>query len=587
MRDFPVEDENDIELPERFKREGNQAATAALGWKYLHSVIARHQDAHPDWSFVRHEDLSRDPEAGFRGLYNHLGLPFTDAVQASIRSHSDVRNPRQNNEKQPHGIRLDSAANVKSWQRHLNSVTIDFIREITEDVSSCYYSDDDWADESKQVHVKKSSRKKIVILSMSDSGGAGTAAWRLHRGLLNAGTESTMIVGTKKRQDPTVRVLPLGAGNGGDLKLLDEDPSNAVWKHAAERWKRNMREYPNRPPGLETFTDGRSEVRLDLIREIREADIINLHWVAGLLDLPTVGSILVGKPIVWTLHDLNAFTGGCHYSAGCLKYRDSCGACPALGSSSENDLSRQTWTQRSKFYRELDLHVVTPSNWLANEARSSGLLRGCDVRHISNPHPLDVFKPRDTAALRRSLKIGDDERVILFGADAVSNLRKGFALLEQALPHLADRLGGEQQIVLLTMGRKPAPLSAPPGFRVHHLGSLADENRISAVYSMADLFVIPSLEDNLPNTIAEAMACGTPVVGFAIGGIPEMIEHRKTGYLAKPYDVQDLAQGMNWILDAIRQDPDLGRRCRLNAEQNYDPKRQTAEYSAVFEELMG
>jgi glycosyltransferase involved in cell wall biosynthesis len=586
MRDFPVEDERDIELYERYKREGNHAATAALGWKYLHSVIARHQDAHPNWRFVRHEDLSRDPEAGFRKLYDHLDLPFTDAVKAAIRNHSGEGNPQELDEKQPHAIHLDSAANVKNWQHRLDTGTIDLIRELTEDVSSRFYTDEDWADESHRVHVTKRDRKKIVILSMSDGGGAGTAAWRLHRGLLSAGNDSTMLVGTKKRQDPTVRVLPLGAGNGSDLTLLDTDASNAVWKHAAERWKRNMAAYPNRPPGLETFTDGRSDIRLDLVREIRDADLVNLHWVAGLMDVPTAGPALAGKPVVWTLHDLNAFTGGCHYSAGCMEYRNACGTCPALGSNNREDLSRTTWTQRDTFYRDLDLHVVTPSAWLANEARTSGLLRGRDVRHIRNAHPLDVFKPRDTHALRQRLRIEDDEKVILFSADAVSNQRKGFALLEQALPHLASRIGGNERVVLLTMGRKPAQLALPPNFRVHHLGSLVDENRVSAVYSLANLFVIPSLEDNLPNTIAESMACGTPAVGFAIGGIPEMIEHQNTGYLAKPFDVTDLALGMAWVLDALRQDPDIRQRCRQNAERNYEQKLQTAEYLTLFEELM-
>ncbi len=585
MRDFPVEDERDIELHERYKREGNHAATAALGWKYLHSVISRHQSAHPDWKFVCHEDLSREPETGFRELYEHLGLPFTVEVQDSIRSHSDVRNPQQNNEKQPHAIRLDSAANVSNWQRRLDSATIDLVRDLTEDVAGHWYDDEDWADKSPRAHVTNGNRKKIVILSMSDSGGAGTAAWRLHRGLLDAGQNSTMIVGTKKRQDPTVRVLQLRTGNDGDLKLLADDRSNVIWKHAADRWQRNMTAYPNRPPGLETFTDGRSDVRLDLVREIRDAELVNLHWVAGLLDLPTIGPAFSDKPVVWTLHDLNAFTGGCHYSAGCLKYQDSCGSCEALGSTNEKDLSRLTWEQREQLYRELDLHVVTPSSWLADEARSSGLLRERDVRHIRNAHPLDVFKPRDTSTLRQRLNIADDERVILFSADAVSNLRKGFALLEQALPHLAARLGASERVVLLTMGRNPAQLSLPVNFRVQHLGSLSDENHIAVVYSLADLFVIPSLEDNLPNTIAEAMACGTPAVGFAIGGIPEMIEHQSTGYLAKPFDVTDLAQGMAWVLDTLRRDQDIRQRCRQNVERNYDQKQQTAEYLALFEEL--
>ncbi len=599
MRDFPVEDDRDLELQEKYKREGNDAATAALGWKYLHSVIARHQDKHPDWIYVRHEDLSRDPETEFGALYQRLGLPYTGPVRAAIRAHSGSDNPQELNENQPHAIRLDSAANIMNWRHRLDPATVDLIRELTENVAGRFYSDADWeADEAetdKPVHPVTApvasevnvgpGRKKIVIVSMSDSGGAGTAAWRLHRGLQAAGQDSTMLVGTKKRQDPTVKVLPLGAGDG-DVTLLDADPSNAVWQHAAERWRRNMTSYPNRPPGLETFTDGRSEIRLDRVREIRDADVVNLHWVAGVVDVPTVAPALTGKPVVWTLHDLNAFTGGCHYAAGCTKYRDTCGACPALGSDREQDLSRRTWSEREALYRELDLHVVTPSAWLANEARSSGLLRGRDVRHIRNAHPLDVFKPRDTRALRQKLQLADDERVILFGADAVSNLRKGFALLERALPHMAQRLNPDERVVLLTMGRKPVALTPPATMRVQHLGSLADENRIAAVYSLADLFVIPSLEDNLPNTIAEAHACGTPAVGFAIGGIPEMIEHQVAGYLAKPFEVRDLAAGLAWTLDAVRGDAGMRQRCRDHAERDYDHARQAAEYVALFDELL-
>ncbi|MFH0882571.1 MAG: glycosyltransferase family 4 protein [bacterium] len=426
---------------------------------------------------------------------------------------------------------------------------------------------------------------RVAMISVSDSGGAGTSAYRLHLGLRAIGVESTMFVVMKRRDDPTVLVLPPDPGTGEIMDALPQDERETVWKQTTERWRRNMAPYPTRPTGLEAFTDARSTSRIDLLRGVRDADIVNLHWIAGIVDYPTLGGLLRGKASVWTLHDIHAFAGGCHYSAGCFNYRHQCGACPVLGSTREDDLSRAIWNTRRTLYEQISLDVVTPSRWLQQEAQSSTLLGKFPVHHIPYGLPLDLFQPGDRDKQRRKLGVDPEEKMILFGADSVGNLRKGFQLLVKALPELDRMLPAQERIALVTFGKEPPQLSPPNRFRVLHLGSLSGEKKIADVYSASDLFAIPSLEDNLPNTVLESLACGTPVVGFAIGGIPDMVEHKQTGYLAEPFDVKDLAQGIQWVLaqDAIGS---MRESCRRRAVTIYPLERQAERYHELFRQLV-
>ena len=432
-------------------------------------------------------------------------------------------------------------------------------------------------------NLKKKSYK-VVQLCLQDYGGAGKAAYRLHKGLQHIGVDTTMLAVNKKSGDSSVKVFP--SKYLGTLIHCLNVPSyvSPLWSQQLLRWRAELAKYPKRPAGLEMFTDTLSDIQLDQIKEIRESDIISLHWVAGTLDYLTAPLVLRDKQIVWTLHDMNPFTGGCHYSGNCQKFKERCGACPQLGSAVEEDLSRQIWSQKKYAFQNLDLNIVTPSKWLANCVSESSLLSGFPIKVIPYGFPLDTFKAYPKAEIRKALKISENAKVILFGADSIVNSRKGFVYLLEALKRLAPNK--EHATVVLTFGNLPPGIQINTEHTIHNLGSLTDENQIALAYSAADVFVIPSLEDNLPNTVVEAMACGVPIVGFKIGGIPDMIEHKKTGFLAKPMDIGSLLEGIEWALSASESGDDISSLCRETSEKKYALEIQAKAYKELYDSLL-
>ncbi|WP_347272951.1 glycosyltransferase [Candidatus Kuenenia sp.] len=438
----------------------------------------------------------------------------------------------------------------------------------------------------KEKLVKAEGEKaiKIVHLCMQDFGGAGGAAYRLHRGLLSIGVNSTMVVLNKKSEDPSVKVIP-DTYSGHMTSCIDTPRHDSLtWQKHAQRWEMLLAHYPKRPDGLEVFRDADSDVRLDLIKEVQGADIINLHWVNGVFDCKRAPSSMAGKPIVWTMHDMNPFTGGCHYAGDCSRYKTSCGKCPQLGSGKENDLSSIVWEKRSIAYPLLNINVASPSKWLARCASESSLFSQFPVSVIPNGCPIDKFKPYPKKEARKFFNIATSANVILFGADSVVNKRKGFVYLLKSLNNLI--YNEKQNILLITFGHIPDNILINIKYPVKNFGHVSDQKQLSIIYSMADLFVITSLEDNLPNTVLESMACGTPVVGFNIGGIPDMIEHKETGYLAKPKDIDDLTKGINWIISSSEETKlNLSKKCRKKVEELYALEIQANNYRKLYEEL--
>ncbi|MCF6147392.1 MAG: methyltransferase domain-containing protein [Candidatus Kuenenia sp.] len=434
------------------------------------------------------------------------------------------------------------------------------------------------------VNAEEKNAIKIVHLCMQDFGGAGGAAYRLHRGLLSIGVNSTMVVLNKKSEDPSVKVIP-DAYSGPMTSCIDTPRHDSLtWQKHAQRWGMLLAHYPKRPDGLEVFRDADSDVRLDLIKEVQEADIINLHWVNGVFDCKRAPSSMAGKPVVWTIHDMNPFTGGCHYAGDCNRYKTECGKCPQLGSEKENDLSNIIWKKRSNAYPLLNINVVSPSKWLARCASESSLFSQLPVNAIPNGVPVDKFKPYPKKDAREAFNIDMSANVILFGADSVVNKRKGFVYLLKALNNLA--YNEKQNILLATFGHIPDNVTVNIKYPVKNLGTISETKQLAMIYSMADLFVIPSIEDNLPNTVVESMACGTPVVGFNIGGIPDMIDHRENGYVAKPTDAEDLVKGINWILSSSEETKSkLSEHCRKKAEEVYSMRTQALSYNKLYEAL--
>ena len=271
-------------------------------------------------------------------------------------------------------------------------------------------------------------------------------------------------------------------------------------------------------------------------------DIINLHRICGgYLQIETLAKF--NKPIVWTLHDMWAFTGGCHYSQECARYTKSCGSCPQLDSNRDWDLSRWVWQRKAKAWQDLNLTIVTPSQWLAKCARVSSLFQDLPIKVIPNGIDTTKYKPIAQSLARELLNLPQDKQLVLFGAmNATSDRRKGFHFLQPALQYLSQS-GWQEKLEIVIFGASE-PINPPNlGFKCHYLGRLNDDISLALAYNASDVMIVPSLEDNLPNTVMEAIACGTPCVTFNIGGMPDMIEHQKNGYLAVPFQIEDLAGG--------------------------------------------
>jgi glycosyltransferase involved in cell wall biosynthesis len=307
------------------------------------------------------------------------------------------------------------------------------------------------------------------------------------------------------------------------------------------------------------------------------ARLVHLHWVnAGLLGMEELGRLTC--PIVWTLHDAWAFTGGCHYTRDCVGFKRYCGRCPQLGSQSENDYSQCLMRKKARVFNKLDITVVTPSRWLAEMAKQSSLFAGRRIEVIPNGLDTNVFKPVPRAAARERLGIPLDKPVVLFGAHSVTDVRKGWDLLRDALSRQ------KEPCTLLVFGDGEVVVEHAPHITVYQLGSVYDEARLALIYSAADVFVCPSREDNLPNTVAEALACGTPCAAFAVNGLPDMLEHQKTGWLAKPFDSAELAEGIGWLVEHP-QPSELRQAAREKAVSDYSMRVMGDRYMALYEDV--
>ena len=418
---------------------------------------------------------------------------------------------------------------------------------------------------------------KIVHLNKNDlSGGAARAASRLHQGLRRAGHDSVMLVESRTSDDPSVVAF---------AKPMD-GPS-LVRRSIRQEWiGRAFKGYRgSRPAGYELFSDDRSSYASTLLHQIPASQIVNLHWIPGFVDYRAFFTrVPRSRPTVWTLHDLNAVTGGCHYDFGCDRYVAACGACPQLGSADPGDLSHDIWERKRRVFSDVPasrLHIVAPSRWLANEARRSPLLGRFQVDVIPYGLDLEEFAPRDRGKVRDLLGIPASARVLLFVAEAVGNKRKGFAQLIEALGQCAAKV---PNLLLLSLGKsKPDVQAAVPWI---HVGSADNDRFLSMVYSAADLFAICSLQDNLPNTVLEAMACGIPVVGFRVGGIPDMVRHGENGLVVPANDVRALADAIADVLNDRDRCAAMGARARQIAVEEYPLELQSRRYSELYARLV-
>ena len=414
---------------------------------------------------------------------------------------------------------------------------------------------------------------RILIVSTSErKGGAAVAASRLVEALNNNGMRAQMLVRDKQTDAITVAsVRP---------RWLMR------WRFLYERWRIFCRLGFTRH-NLFRIDTGQCGANITRTMEFRQADIIHLHWVSqGMLSLKDIRRIVKsGKPVVWTMHDIWPATGICHLSLGCARFKTGCHHCPLLpGGGGDNDLAARVWRRKREVVRNSHIHFVACSEWLASEARKSALLRDQTVSTIPNPIDTRIYSPQDQAAARRRLGLPEDKRIILFAAQRTDNRNKGLDYLYEAISLMVEQQP-DAPLALAVMGAAKEQMGRELPVPVYLLGYLADHDSLVDAYNAADVFVLPSLSENLPNTIMEAMACGVPCVGFRVGGIPEMIDHQKNGYVARYRDSHDLAEGIRWTLfEADRQQ--MGREARQKVHACYSQTTVALQYEDVYRQLL-
>jgi len=403
---------------------------------------------------------------------------------------------------------------------------------------------------------------RVVHISTFDrQGGAAIAAHRLHEALRRAGVDSSMLVLHASGEEDHIASV---------LETRGDYLAYKIGTAIDERTVRFIKEKGAGSFSLARFGSGISGHPL-----VREADIIQLHWTqGGYVSLTGMKKVFdLDKPVIWTMHDMWPFTGGCHYSGGCAGYTGDCPDCPML-KDRYADMTRRVLVKKQNIYRGARLYPVGCSTWLAGVAAESTAFEGLETRALPNPIDTDVYKPMDKGQARNNLGLDPDGTYILFGAASPGIKRKGFTYLAEAL----GQIEGQCQLLVYGAGAMPEV----PGLPVTALGKL-DSEGLRDAYGAADVFVVPSLEDNLPNTVMEAMACGVPVAAFDAGGISDMIEHTRTGYLAQIRSSEDLARGIEWCL---AHSEELGVHARQKVEENYAYPVAARGYIKLYEEVL-
>lgn len=433
---------------------------------------------------------------------------------------------------------------------------------------------------------------KILSVCTSDtSGGAARAAYRIHQGVRSLGVDSRMFVKYKTSNDDTVYALSEFTPNNPLYNALDWCAAKVKNKIQHYQWN----QYPDRDTYFKSDLRG---TRIHSALQKLDYDVLHLHWINNrFLDLDELER--VHKPIVWTLHDSWPFCGVCHYFLECAGYQRQCGYCPQLKSNVPDDLSYQVWRHKAKIYKDLDLHIVTPSTWLADCVRQSSLLKDMEIRVIPNGLDTNLFRPLQSeelqnivkhqesgevrCILQNAIQKGAHKPILLYGAMNAANDRiKGFANLLAALKILDDQ---EFEAHLVVFGAESQELSMQFNhIEVTFVGYVKDAEVLIALYNCADVMVVPSYSEVFGQTASEAMACATPVVAFRCTGIQDVVKE-DCGYLAAPFSPEDFAKG---IRHCITDNPNnqLGEAARMSVVQRYAMEIIALQYKALYESLL-
>ena len=418
--------------------------------------------------------------------------------------------------------------------------------------------------------------KVLLINTYESQGGAAIACKRLLKALnKTTSVKAKLLVDVRQK------------------KTVDEE----VYELANTERKRTFRKYrfilqkvlfmPFEISKKERFSFSTARLGTDISKHplVQDADILHIHWTNhSFLSHENIRQlILLKKPVVVTMHDMWYFTGGCHYSGECTYFMDECGNCKFLRYAHPNDLSHKIWNSKQGIYDD-NIIFVACSSWLANVGRTSSLLQERRVINIPNPIDISIFKEQDQLKSRRDFNLPENKVLILYVAAKVDDERKGYKYLSQALKKLYESdTPLKEKLEIIVMGNVKDQQEIAFYFPTHFLGGISDQDKIVSCYNAADLFVAPSLEDNLPNTIIESMACGTPVVAFHTGGIPEIIDHKYNGYLAEYKNTEDLINGITRGIS----EPELSEKCMNKITNTFSEKVVSAQFTALYQSLLG
>ena len=409
---------------------------------------------------------------------------------------------------------------------------------------------------------------KVLQIATSDrAGGAAIGAYRLHQALRGAGIASDMLVLRKVTADPHAHRLSAYLSRW----------QRAGRRLAERRHHRRLAANPRQPESGHWSLNLYGYPIAEVINSFKP-DIAHIQWVGDNF-LPVSELAKIQAPIVWTLQDMWALTGGCHYSGACTRFHADCGDCPQLVAPASTDISYRVSRSKQRHWAEASMAVVCLSRWLAECARASAVLKGRRIEVIGNLVDPSVFKPNDKAAARRAFNLPADKKLILFGAiGGTSDRRKGYRYLHEALAGVAD--DGDTALVIFG-GEQKAELQLP--LPVHQVGALQDEVSLSLLYGACDVYVLPTLQEAFGNTLVEALASGTPCVTFDGSGAVDIVRHRHNGYVARLRDREDLLRGIEWTLAQAW----YSEKLHEDIVARYGASQVARQYVALYQSLLG
>jgi len=461
-------------------------------------------------------------------LFNYWNIPFFQTLEQSFTLP----------QKQQFFRKLFYAFNA-SGNSNLSKTNNTALRKVFTDGFNQFVKVPTSKSDSGETLLTTADRLKIDILTTSDHGGAGLAALRCTQGLRACGHDVKMLSLLTKSQTSYVWKLPLMEQFHNNS--MCDDSLRTAWRQHAVLTHNEQKSLRAR----ELFSKIGNIVDTDTLTWVLDdTDVVHLHWVSGILNYERLHEMIGDKPVVWTLHDMNPFTGGCHYSEGCTGYKNECNNCPLVDG--KTDMPHKAWKAKKKAYMKIKkLHIICPSQWLVNRARESSLLGDRPIHIVPNIFPAQEFRPVNKIVARHLLGLPLNKQLIVFGADSLNNLRKGGDILKASLQTFAKE-NNIEDVEGIFFGSGKLDLA----INTHNMGYVNDPKKLSQIYAAADIFAFPSREDNAPQTLIEAMLSGTPVVAFPVGNVPDLIEHMDTGYIAKYEDPVDFAKGIKWALDS-------------------------------------